>query len=58
MKLIIVITALLLAGCGKLHDVEAQIEHRYWREDDGFDPLAATRRAITRAAAEIGKGMK
>jgi len=40
------------------HDVEAQIEHRYWREDDGFDPLAATRRAIVRAAAEIGKEMK
>ena len=39
------------------HDVEAQIERGYWREDDGFDPLAATRRAIVRAAAEIGRQM-
>lgn len=28
------------------------------REGNGTDPYAATRRAITRAAAEIGKGMK
>ena len=28
------------------------------REEHGDDPLAATRRAIVRAAAEIGKGMK
>jgi hypothetical protein len=27
-------------------------------QHDGTDPCAATRRAITRAAAEIGKGMK
>lgn len=27
-------------------------------ENIGDDPLAATRRAIVRAAAEIGKGMK
>ena len=27
------------------------------KEDCGGDPYAATRRAITRAAAEIGKGM-
>jgi hypothetical protein len=28
----------------------------FW-EDEGSDPYAATRRAITRAAAEIGKAM-
>ena len=28
------------------------------REAKGADPYAATRRAITRAAAELGKGMK
>ena len=28
------------------------------REEYGSDPLAATRRAITRAAAEIGRSMK
>ena len=40
------------------HDVEAQVERGYWREDDGSDPYAATRRAIVRAAAEIGRSMK
>jgi hypothetical protein len=29
-----------------------------WQEDGRKDPLAATRRAITRAAAEIGRSMK
>jgi hypothetical protein len=29
--------------------------HQYQREDHGADPCAATRRAIVRAAAEIGK---
>jgi hypothetical protein len=28
------------------------------REVRSYDPLAATRRAITRAAAEIGRSMK
>ena len=40
------------------HDVEAQVKRDYWHEDNGADPYAATRRAIVRAAAEIGKGMK
>lgn len=44
------------------NDVEAQVERGYWRgywrEDNGDEPYAATRRAIVRAAAEIGKGMK
>jgi len=34
---------------------------KHWpvtRSTDGTDPYAATRRAIVRAAAEIGKGMK
>ena len=39
------------------HDVEAQVERGYWREDDGSDPYAATRRAIVRAAAELGKNL-
>lgn len=30
----------------------------YWKEWNGGDPLAATRRAIVRAAAEIGKAMQ
>jgi hypothetical protein len=29
-----------------------------WLDNHNGDPQAATRRAITRAAAEIGKGMK
>ena len=29
-----------------------------WHSNNGDDPYAATRRAITRAAAEIGKTMK
>jgi hypothetical protein len=29
-----------------------------WKEDGRKDPLAATRRAIVRAAAEIGRSMK
>jgi hypothetical protein len=29
-----------------------------WHSNNGDDPYAATRRAITRAAAEIGKAMK
>jgi hypothetical protein len=29
-----------------------------WKEDGRKDPYAATRRAITRAAAEIGRSMK
>lgn len=37
------------------NDVEAQVERGYWREDDGTDPYAATRRAIVRAAAEIAR---
>ena len=32
--------------------------HQACGEDYGADPYAATRRAIVRAAAEIGKGMK
>ena len=33
--------------------------HLSWHnEDQGSDPYAATRRAIVRAAAEIGRGMK
>lgn len=37
------------------HDVEAQFERDYWHEFDEPDPYAATRRAIVRAAAEIGR---
>lgn len=40
------------------HDVEAQVERGYWHEFDGPDPYAATRRAIVRAAAEIGRSMQ
>ena len=36
----------------------AQTLGRYKFEKHGNDPYAATRRAIVRAAAEIGKGMK
>lgn len=32
-------------------------EGRNWIEDHNGDPVAATRRAITRAAAEIGRSM-
>jgi hypothetical protein len=32
-------------------------EGRNWIEDHNGDPVAATRRAITRAAAEIGRAM-
>ncbi len=39
----------------KLHDQPGWQEHS---EDREADPYAATRRAITRAAAEIGRGMK
>ena len=31
--------------------------HQGWGEDYGNDPYAATRRAIVRAAAEIGRNM-
>ncbi len=35
-----------------------QITHAHAAEQVGDDPLAATRRAIVRAAAEIGRGME
>ena len=37
--------------------VQASIGHRACMEEYGSDPYAATRRAIVRAAAEIGRAM-
>lgn len=38
--------------------IKAAVDEDWITEPWGDDPYAATRRAITRAAAEIGKGMK
>jgi hypothetical protein len=38
-------------------EVDWGIFHEDFHEDHGSDPYAATRRAITRAAAELGKEM-
>jgi hypothetical protein len=43
-------------GCGETSAAQTLQEYQY--ENHGDDPYAATRRAIVRAAAEIGKGMK
>jgi hypothetical protein len=42
----------VIASRKSLEDSRSEVVERY-----GNDPLAATRRAITRAAAEIGRGM-
>ena len=47
----------LLSLCASGPAVEAVGTESCW-EQWGADPYAATRRAIVRAAAEIGKGMK
>ena len=41
----------------RVRDGEAQDGHDIYAAEDGDDPYAATRRAIVRAAAEIGRGM-
>ena len=47
-------TDVAIASCG---DVRTTGHVHKYSEDEYTDPYAATRRAITRAAAEIGKGM-
>ena len=48
-------TDVAIASCG---DVRTTGHVHKYSEDEYTDPYAATRRAIVRAAAEIGKGMK
>jgi hypothetical protein len=43
-------------GCGETSAAQTLQEYQY--EKHGDDPYAATRRAIVRAAAEIGKELK
>ena len=48
-------TDVAIASCG---DVRSTGHVHKYSEDECTDPYAATRRAITRAAAEIGRNMK
>jgi hypothetical protein len=57
LKLIIDPVAETLDGTGPCAAVWCKPQRRYIMEPFGDDPYAATRRAITRTAAEIGKAM-
>jgi hypothetical protein len=57
LRLIIDPVAETLDGTGPCAAVWCKPKRRYIMEPFGDDPYAATRRAITRAAAEIGKAM-
>jgi hypothetical protein len=58
LRLIIDPVAETLDGTGPCAAVWCKPKRRYIMEPFGDDPYAATRRAITRAAAQIGKEMK
>ena len=47
----------LLVDCCS-HSARGLPDSLGWRDGEGIDPYSATRRAIVRAAAEIGKDMK
>jgi hypothetical protein len=57
LRLIIDPVAETLDGTGPCAAVWCKPQRRYIMEPFGDDPYAATRRAITRAAAAIGKAM-